>query len=137
MKLMSFPPVTGEDPNVLILGSMPGQVSLDQNQYYGNPNNAFWYIMSSLIGFSIELEYADKESVIQASPFALWDVLQECRRPGSLDSSIVRGTEIGNDIQGFLQTKKNISLIAFNGGAAATLFKRHCLPELNKTRCFR
>ncbi|MFC4559078.1 hypothetical protein ACFO3D_12840 [Virgibacillus kekensis] len=36
-KLTSFDPVLSEEPNVLILGSMPGGMSLEKGEYYGNP----------------------------------------------------------------------------------------------------
>ena len=113
---------------------MPSQQSLDQQQYYGNPNNAFWYIISSLIGFSVDLTYEQRVAEIEASSIAVWDVLQECQRPGSLDASIVRSTEVSNDIEGFLRQHTSITLIAFNGGAAMTIFKRHCLPDLSKVQ---
>jgi len=124
--LVSFSPIAGRKPTVLILGSMPSQISLREQQYYGNRQNVFWWIMSELLSISIELSYSDRVRLLAQSNIALWDVLLNCERPGSLDSSIVRSSEQPNDISGFLEQYPSIALIAFNGGAAKTIFKRHC-----------
>jgi len=123
--MKSFSPIIGANPKVLILGSMPSQISLREQQYYGNRNNAFWWIMSELLGFSVELNYSNRVEKIKQSPFAVWDVLVDCERPGSLDSSIVRASEVPNDIAALLQVYSNVSLLAFNGAAAKTIFMRH------------
>lgn len=61
---------------------------------------------------------------------ALWDVMQNCERPGSLDSAIVNDSIIPNDFNNFLKTYKNIELIAFNGQTAAQTFKTKVLKDL-------
>ena len=53
----SFPPSVYPGAKVLILGSMPGEESLRQQQYYAFPQNAFWKIMGELFGFSRDLPY--------------------------------------------------------------------------------
>ena len=46
-KLMNvLPPIVDNNTRVLIVGSMPGQQSLEKKQYYGNPRNHFWSIMT-------------------------------------------------------------------------------------------
>ena len=43
---------------MLILGSMPGAMSLRLQQYYGHPQNAFWRIVGEILGFDATLGYA-------------------------------------------------------------------------------
>ena len=45
-----LPIIIAEGAKVLILGSMPGNVSLAKGEYYGNRNNHFWSIMFAILG---------------------------------------------------------------------------------------
>jgi TDG/mug DNA glycosylase family protein len=119
-------PIVGKSPKLIILGSMPSQISLREQQYYANPQNAFWWLMSELYGFSITQQYQHRCQALVHNGVAVWDVLADCRRPGSLDSSIVRSSERSNDFSAFLGAHPTIRLLAFNGGAAKTIFMRHC-----------
>jgi hypoxanthine-DNA glycosylase len=49
MHAKGFPPIADVRARVLILGSLPGQVSLQRQQYYAQPQNAFWKIMGHLV----------------------------------------------------------------------------------------
>lgn len=112
---------------VLILGSMPGMESLARQEYYAFRNNAFWYIMGSLLAFDSGLPYWQRLAVLKRGGVALWDVLQGCRRRGSLDSAI-RGP-VANDLPGLLRSYPEITLIGCNGAAAARYLHRF-FPEL-------
>ncbi len=128
-----FPPVIGVDPRVLVLGSLPGQASLAARQYYAQPRNAFWMIMGELCGARPELGYADRLGTLQRAGIAVWDVLYEAARPGSLDSSIVAGSQTVNDIAALVSRHATIRLIAFNGQKAAEVFRRRVAPTLTRT----
>ena len=39
-------PLVGENPKLLILGSLPGDESIKQQKYYSNPRNQFWKIIN-------------------------------------------------------------------------------------------
>lgn len=129
-----FAPVSAPDSAVLILGSMPGRQSLDQQQYYGNPHNAFWRIMGGFTGVAASQSYDEKVEGLIRSRIALWDVIMRCARPGSLDSDIDRGTIEVNDFVRFLDVHRGVEAIFFNGGRAAEEYRRRVLPLLD-ARC--
>lgn len=110
---------------------MPGVVSLSRQQYYAHPRNAFWPIMTELLGVARDSDYATRTSALAAAGFGLWDVLQACIRPGSLDTSIETASIVPNDIVAFVATHPELRRIACNGGKAAQLFRRHVLPLLD------
>lgn len=129
-QVQGFAPVSAPDARVLVLGSMPGVASLKQARYYAHPRNAFWPIAAQVLGFDAALDYPRRLLALQAAGVALWDVLQACERPGSLDADIRHDTLVPNDFAAFLQAHPAITRICFNGGKAATLYRRHVLPTL-------
>ena len=42
----SFAPIVDEHSRILILGSMPGIKSLEQQEYYAHPQNRFWRLLA-------------------------------------------------------------------------------------------
>jgi len=129
---IGFPPVSDARARVLILGSLPGQRSLQLRQYYGQPRNAFWGIMGRLFNAGPELAYAERTQRLIESRVALWDVCAAAHRPGSLDSSISRVSVVTNPFAEFLAGHRRIGLICFNGSTAAALYSRIVLPDLPK-----
>lgn len=127
-----FPPVVGRSPRVLILGSLPGRASLAAGQYYAQPRNAFWTIMGALGAAGPEVTYARRVQALKRAGIALWDVLLAAERPGSLDSSIVAGTQEVNDVAGLLARYPGIGLVAFNGRKAAEIFARYIESDLDR-----
>jgi len=127
-----FPPVVGSRPQVLILGSLPGRASLEARQYYAQPRNAFWSIVGELCGAGADVDYHRRLDMLTRSGIALWDVLHEAARPGSLDASIVAASQRVNDIAALLAAHVTISLIAFNGQKAAEIFRRRIESSLTR-----
>lgn len=127
----SFPPIANPSARILVLGSMPGVLSLQAHQYYAHPRNAFWHIMAQLYGFNVALPYAERVEKLKTSGLALWDVLHTCVRPGSLDSAIAHGTRVPNDFTLFFAQHPHIELVGFNGTEAEKSFNRHVLPHVN------
>lgn len=129
--LLGLQPALRDDARVLVLGSMPGEASLRQQQYYGHPRNRFWPLMSALCGIDAALPYPQRTEALNAAGIALWDVLGECVRRGSLDSAIQRDTEIANPIAALCARLPRLRAIVLNGGKAAQAFARHIEPQLD------
>jgi hypoxanthine-DNA glycosylase len=117
-----FPPIAGSDARILILGSLPGQRSIAEQQYYAHPQNVFWPIMRELFG--IEGSYAGRCEQLVINRIALWDVLQSSLRLGSMDANIRLDGARANDFEGFLAANSEIRLIVFNGRKAEALFTK-------------
>ena len=130
MKVRGFPPILGAQPQVLILGSAPSVASLAAGQYYGHPRNAFWWIMGELYWPDQTLDYPQRCERLIKQGIAVWDVLASCERPGSLDSAIVAGSEVCNDIPGLLHEQPGIQCVLLNGGKAQQSFRRHLRSRL-------
>jgi double-stranded uracil-DNA glycosylase len=121
----SFAPSWNKSARVLILGSMPGEVSLKAQEYYAHPRNGFWAIMGKWCGASRALPYQARLERLQQAGIALWDVLEFCDRAGSLDSAIVPSSVVVNPISGLLEQMPEVQLVATNGGTATRLYQRH------------
>lgn len=129
--ISSFAPIADLSATTLILGSMPGIASLEANQYYAHPRNAFWPMMSAIYEFGAISSYEERQNALKAAGVAVWDVLQSCIRTGSLDSSIQKNSCIPNDFSTFFKHHPHIRLIAFNGGEAERYFRKIVMPTLN------
>ena len=119
---VGFAPLSSPDARVLVLGSLPGELSLSRGEYYAQPRNAFWRIMSQLFGFPADGAYADRVAALLANRVALWDVCAAAKRVGSLDSAIA--SPVANEFAAFLDAHPKLDLIAFNGAKAADLYRR-------------
>ena len=115
---------------VLLLGSMPGVASLQEQRYYAHPRNRFWPLMADICGFEADLAYAARLQALNAAGIGLWDVIGRCERRGSLDADIVRGTEVANALPELIATLPELTLIGCNGAASWQAFQRWVLPQL-------
>ena len=113
---------------------MPGEISLAQVQYYAHPRNRFWPLMAGMCGFDPGLAYEKRLTALQACGVGLWDVLARCRRQGSLDAAIERGSEEVVPLASLLPGLPSLQLIVCNGATAGRLFERHLLPAVRAQR---
>jgi len=130
-RVASFPPQVGAHCRVLVLGTVPSRRSLELRQSYGHAQNLFWPFMGELFDAGPELAYAERIRRLHAFGIGIWDVFEQVERPGSLDASIVRTSEVPNAIAPLLRREATIRAIALNGGKAAEGFARHIAPQFD------
>ncbi|MCD8198621.1 MAG: DNA-deoxyinosine glycosylase [Phascolarctobacterium sp.] len=119
----SFAPVAGKNSRVLILGSIPGRTSLAMQQYYAHPRNRFWKVLSLLFKEVVPENYEGKITFLEERNIALWDVISQCDREGSLDNNIKN--EQPNDIAGLIKKLPKLRAVFCNGGKAGAAFKKY------------
>ena len=115
-----FAPWIDSQTRILIVGTMPSEISLAQNMYYANPQNRFWKYMGKIL--NEDLLGASKEKrkdMLLSHKIGLWDALSFCEREGSLDANIKQ--EKPNNFNSYPQIK----FYAFNGQKAFAFFKKY------------
>ncbi|HWR24167.1 MAG TPA: DNA-deoxyinosine glycosylase [Feifaniaceae bacterium] len=123
MRSVSLPPAENADAKLLILGSMPGVRSLEAGQYYAHPRNDFWPLLFAVLRENDPVSYDARIAALLKNKIALWDVIYECEREGSLDKNIKAA--VPNDIRGFLKKHPSIKTVCFNGTAARRTYFAH------------
>lgn len=113
---------------------MPGVASLVAGEYYAHPRNLFWPIMGDILGFDPRAAYTRRRAGLLRARIALWDVLESCVRPGSLDAAIDDDSIVANDFAAFLGQHRRIARVCFNGRKAESAWRRYVRPELPQTR---
>jgi hypoxanthine-DNA glycosylase len=123
--LTGLAPVIARHTRLVVLGSFPGVMSLQLQQYYAHPRNHFWPILSALWGVDLVARpYAQRVAELRARGLGLWDVYAACRREGSLDTAI-EAAQL-NDLAGLKRRAPQLQAIAHNGGESAKSM-RHTL----------
>ncbi len=119
----AFSPLVHTDSEILILGTMPGEKSLNLQEYYGNKGNQFWRLLYSIFSEELTHDYSRKKDFLKKHKIAVWDVLSHCEREGSLDSKIKN--EIPNDFKAFYDTHPRIKYILFSSKNAAAYYDKY------------
>jgi double-stranded uracil-DNA glycosylase len=111
--------VVDEHTRVLILGSLPGNVSLARAQYYAHPRNQFWRLLAAVSGQVMPQSYEARLAALRALGVGLWDVVGSAERSGSLDGAIrlARSNPLGE----LVATLPRLDVVAFNGGRAGQM----------------
>jgi len=117
-----FAPVADIRTRVLVLGSLPGEVSLSRSQYYAHGRNQFWRLMSEVIGGPLPDHYEGRLEVLLNAGIGLWDVVGSARRVGSLDAAI--RDHRPNPLAEFCATLPALEAVGFNGGKASVIGRR-------------
>lgn len=114
----AFPPSVDAGTRLLILGSLPGDASIRQGEYYAHRGNAFWDLLGDVLGEPLRgPPYAMRLKRLRVLGVGLWDVIESAERPGSLDSQI-KGAEL-RDLALFVDRLPALRAVAFNGKTAA------------------
>jgi hypoxanthine-DNA glycosylase len=122
MKKEGFKPIIDKNTEIIVLGTMPGDRSIQTGEYYANSKNQFWKIIFKTFnnGHS-EYSYNNKTELLLKNKIGLWDVLTKAERVGSLDSNIHR--EEFNDFNKIFNEFPKLRIVIFNGKKAAEYFK--------------
>jgi hypoxanthine-DNA glycosylase len=119
----SLPPIAHPEATILILGTSPGEKSLELQQYYAHPRNRFWKLLENTFNSDIPSNYAEKVKWLKNHKIALWDVAHCAIRQGSLDANMKQVEP--NDLIDFLAKHPSIQMVAFNGQKAEKLFDKY------------
>jgi hypoxanthine-DNA glycosylase len=129
----SFAPVVNQDTQLLILGSLPGDASLAQQQYYAHPQNRFWHLLSDVLQYNLlKQDYESRLQSLLRHRIGLWDVIAQAQRRGSLDSQIRKRAD--NDLLALINTLPQLRTIAFNGATATKIGHKLLDVETSKYR---
>ena len=116
--LTGLAPLVSPHTRLLILGSFPGVVSLQTQQYYGHPQNHFWPILQAIYAYGAintgVSSYEKRSNWLLSKKLGVWDVYASCQRVGSLDSQI--RDAVPNDLSSLLERCPDLQVIAHNGG---------------------
>ncbi len=119
----SFPPVADAETRVLILGSLPGEVSLARRQYYAHPSNQFWRLVGGVIGSDlVAIDYDARLQALLGARIGLWDVIRTARRHGSLDGNIRDHSP--NALPDLVGSLPALRLAAFNGNTSSAIGRK-------------
>ncbi|MCL2124709.1 MAG: DNA-deoxyinosine glycosylase [Oscillospiraceae bacterium] len=119
----SFAPLIDSQSQTLILGSLPGVVSLREQKYYAHNRNTFWRIIYAIYGETLIEDYSLRCEFILSKSLALWDVCGSAKRIGAADIKLT--DIIPNDIDGLLKDYPNIRRIVLNGRKAEKEYRRY------------
>ena len=129
MKKKCLEPWIDENTRILIVGTMPGEQSIQEQMYYANPHNKFWSYIEKILNQGQKLEKKeDKKCLLQKYNIGLWDALSVCEREGSLDSKIKK--EQYNDFSRF----KSVQYVLFNGKKAQKYFEKYNAEYLEERK---
>ena len=86
-------------------------------QYYAHPRNQFWRLLGAVLGQALaDLDYQARCAAVLAHRVGIWDVLDACRRDGSLDTAI--RAPRSNDFADLRRRAPRLRWALFNGGTA-------------------
>ncbi len=99
---------------MLILGSLPGEASLQARRYYAHPQNLFWHLVGHALGRDlVALDYEARLAALLQARIALWDTVASAERTGSLDAAIRAADHA--PLGALVASLPDLRAVAFNG----------------------
>ena len=126
MQIYGLPPVVDSMSRTIILGTLPGTLSIEKQEYYADPNNQFWSILECVLGIKgLSCDnYDQKCKLILKKHIALWDILKCAERKGSTDNGFLRETILINDFSDFFKNHPHINKVLIAGTMAKNYYKK-------------
>lgn len=120
----AFAPFVSSATRVLILGTLPGEVSLAAGRYYAHPRNQFWRLAGAVIGHEAlaTLDYDARRNLLMSAGIGLWDTITSAIRKGSLDAAIREAEHA--PLADLVATLPQLRAVAFNGGTSARIGRK-------------
>lgn len=142
-RVKGFPPIIFEDSEVLLLGTLPGNKSLQQNFYYADPRNYFWKFFSKYSGHAKPHNMNEISKILKESKVALWDMydsgIRQNKQGKKTSNDLDIQQEIWNDIPALLTDYPNIKRVGIMGGKPYKKFQKRypsihteCLPSTSR-----
>ncbi len=120
----AFAPIVDRSTHILLLASLPGEVSLARGQYYAHPQNQFWRLIGETLGQGglAALPYDDRLDMLRAAGIGLWDTVRSAQRRGSLDAAI--RNPVHSPLAEFTAGLPRLRAVGFNGAKAAAIGRK-------------
>ncbi len=140
-RIEGFSPIVFEDSEVLLLGTLPGEKSLQKQYYYADNKNYFWDFFCEYTGRDKKPKSNEEAvDILKELKVALWDIYKsgirsttEKKASSKTEKKTSRDSDIKdpewNDISGFLQQYPNIKRVGVMGKEAQKEFKKK-YPEI-------
>jgi len=127
-RLYCLPYLIDDRTRTLILGTFPGEDSLNKQEYYGNEDNIFWDIIYRIFDENwnnLDLvheikDYKTRTNFLLDNHIGLWDIISSCTREGSSDIKI-ENTEY-NELETVIKNFPKIEKVLFSSGIAYEFF---------------
>ncbi|MBO5858194.1 MAG: DNA-deoxyinosine glycosylase [Clostridia bacterium] len=126
MIIHPIPPLFDSESKTLILGSFPSVKSREAAFFYGHPQNRFWSVAATVLGYPKPETIEEKKKMILENHLAMWDVIESCEIEGSADSTIRNVT--ANNLSLILKNSK-VDRIIVNGKTAEKYYIKYTYPQ--------
>lgn len=105
-------PVLFEDTKILIIGTAPGEDSLDKQEYYAHENNKFWGTIMAILDETDPVDYKNRINILRKHRIGLWDLYETFERTNENSSDKQTVVKTWNDFGKYIPL--DVSII-FNG----------------------